>query len=384
MLKKITMSAIAFFMFCSQTTSVLAYDTKKIKVIDDGVAEYYITNSATVQELFTEKAIRLSSKDLASKSLHDSIEDLETIVIERGTPIIINIDGVPRMITTTKETVGDISSEITNIIDGNYIFENVSKTTKISENMIINVLTLKEVSEVTYETIPYETIVTDNHKMEVGTENVIKSGSNGTIEITVTNMYNGDELVSSNETSRKVVTEAVNTVIEKGTKVPVVAPPVVEVPVVAPPVVMPEIVVVPPVEEVVEEIVETVIVNEDGEEVVETKVVETVVSSSPTVEVDGVSYAYNKSLSVVATGYTPYDPGCNGITATGVAAKRGIIAVDTSVIPFGTKIYIPGYGVGIAADRGGAIKGNKIDLCYDTVKEALSWGRRTVTIFILE
>jgi len=67
------------------------------------------------------------------------------------------------------------------------------------------------------------------------------------------------------------------------------------------------------------------------------------------------------SLNVVATCYTPGDPGCTGITYTGTKASRGTIAVDTKVIPFGTKLYIPGYGYGVAADTGGAIKGNKIE-----------------------
>ena len=50
----------------------------------------------------------------------------------------------------------------------------------------------------------------------------------------------------------------------------------------------------------------------------------------------------------------------------------------------GSKVYIPGYGIAIAEDTGGAIKGNKIDLCYETTKEAFAWGRRTVDIYILD
>ncbi|KUK11493.1 MAG: M23B-like peptidase [Clostridia bacterium 41_269] len=96
-------------------------------------------------------------------------------------------------------------------------------------------------------------------------------------------------------------------------------------------------------------------------------------------------------MRVVATGYTagpestgkkPGDPGY-GITATGVKAQRGVVAVDPSVIPFGTRMYIPGYGYGIALDTGGAIKGERIDLFFDTVEEAKQWGRRWVTIQLL-
>jgi len=53
------------------------------------------------------------------------------------------------------------------------------------------------------------------------------------------------------------------------------------------------------------------------------------------------------------------------------------------VIPFGTKLYIPGYGYGVAADTGGAIKGNKIDLCYESRTEALNWGIKNITVYIV-
>lgn len=87
---------------------------------------------------------------------------------------------------------------------------------------------------------------------------------------------------------------------------------------------------------------------------------------------------------MVATGYTPGDPGCTGITYTGTKASRGTIAVDPKVIPFGTKLYIPGYGYGVAADTGGAIKGNKIDLCYETRTEALNWGIKNITVYVVK
>jgi 3D (Asp-Asp-Asp) domain-containing protein len=88
-------------------------------------------------------------------------------------------------------------------------------------------------------------------------------------------------------------------------------------------------------------------------------------------------------LKVTATGYSSQEPGVGTRTATGAAATRGVIAVDPSVIPLGTRVYIPGYGTAVAADTGGAILGARIDLCFDTRGEALVWGRRTVTVTIL-
>ena len=72
----------------------------------------------------------------------------------------------------------------------------------------------------------------------------------------------------------------------------------------------------------------------------------------------------------------------NGVTATGRQARYGVIAVDPRVIGLGTRVYVEGYGSAIAADIGGAIKGDKIDLCFNSHKEALKWGRRKVKIMI--
>ena len=69
-----------------------------------------------------------------------------------------------------------------------------------------------------------------------------------------------------------------------------------------------------------------------------------------------------------------------GITASGVRARSGTVAADTSVLPFGTVIQVPGYGYGKIEDRGGAIKGNKLDLWFSSHAAARQWGRRTMRV----
>ncbi|MBO8159460.1 peptidoglycan-binding protein [Thermosyntropha sp.] len=93
-----------------------------------------------------------------------------------------------------------------------------------------------------------------------------------------------------------------------------------------------------------------------------------------------------RTLTVVATGYCPCYK-CNypfygQPSYLGYPLRKGIVAVDPKVIPMGSRLYIPGYGEGIAADQGGAIKGNRIDLCFSTHQEALNWGIKTVTITV--
>jgi 3D (Asp-Asp-Asp) domain-containing protein len=69
-----------------------------------------------------------------------------------------------------------------------------------------------------------------------------------------------------------------------------------------------------------------------------------------------------------------------GQTASGVQAGRGTIAADTRLYPFGTIMYIEGYGYGKVEDRGGAIKGQHVDLFFRTHQEALEWGRKTLEV----
>lgn len=88
-----------------------------------------------------------------------------------------------------------------------------------------------------------------------------------------------------------------------------------------------------------------------------------------------------------STAYTARCNGCSGVTATGINLLQNpnakVVAVDPSVIPLGTKLYIEGYGYAEAADTGGAIRGRKIDLFFNDNSDALSWGRRTVKVRIL-
>lgn len=94
-----------------------------------------------------------------------------------------------------------------------------------------------------------------------------------------------------------------------------------------------------------------------------------------------------KEITVTATAYTANDGGISGITKTGVDlnANRNakVIAVDPSVIPLGTKVYVEGYGEATAEDTGGAIKGHKIDVFIPDKKDAFNWGVKTVKVKIL-
>ena len=94
-----------------------------------------------------------------------------------------------------------------------------------------------------------------------------------------------------------------------------------------------------------------------------------------------------KIIQLQATAYYPGPedtwPYASGTTASGLKAGYGVVAVDPRVIRLKTQLYIEGYGYAIAADTGGGIKGNKIDLCFDTYQEAVQFGRKSVKVYIL-
>jgi 3D (Asp-Asp-Asp) domain-containing protein len=90
------------------------------------------------------------------------------------------------------------------------------------------------------------------------------------------------------------------------------------------------------------------------------------------------------ALSMVATAYTAACYGCSGTTAMGQPAGHGIVAVDPRVIRLGTRMYIPGYGHAVAGDTGGDIRGYRIDLGFNSNAQAVQFGRRSITVYLIK
>ncbi|MBV8067927.1 MAG: G5 domain-containing protein [Candidatus Eremiobacteraeota bacterium] len=97
----------------------------------------------------------------------------------------------------------------------------------------------------------------------------------------------------------------------------------------------------------------------------------------------GMALMARNAIEMLATGYTADCPGCGGMTAIGRRAGHGIVAVDPRVIPLGTHLYIPGYGIAIAGDTGSDIVGRRIDLGFDSWRDAMLFGRRDIKVYRL-
>lgn len=96
---------------------------------------------------------------------------------------------------------------------------------------------------------------------------------------------------------------------------------------------------------------------------------------------------YRKMLAMTATAYAPgpLDNGrWNDLTHLGGKVRKGVVAVDPKVVPLGTRLWVEGYGEAVAEDTGSAIKGNRIDLAFNTRPEALAYGIKNVRVYVLE
>ena len=101
----------------------------------------------------------------------------------------------------------------------------------------------------------------------------------------------------------------------------------------------------------------------------------------------GAPQNYSKMIDMTATAYGPgpLDNGkWNDLTYMGGKVKKGVVAVDPNVIPMGSKLWIEGYGEAIAEDQGSAIKGNRIDLAFNTRQQALDYGIQKVKVYVLK
>ncbi|MFJ7753066.1 3D domain-containing protein [Peribacillus muralis] len=119
-------------------------------------------------------------------------------------------------------------------------------------------------------------------------------------------------------------------------------------------------------------------------------------SNVPATIEEGIELLKYPKHEVLATGYTagyestgkyPESPSY-GITYSGVKVKRDVfstIAADLTIFPLGTILWIPGYGYGVVADKGGAIKGNHLDLYYETVQDVYdNWGKKTLEVYVVQ
>lgn len=326
MVKRVRVIILAAIILVLCTVTVGAYQAlvRKVVVIDNEVSKNYSTNAETLEEFFTEQNIEIKEYDELNLALNTPIKEGLVIEIDRAVAASITIDGSKMDVMTCRDTVKELLDE-KHVVLADKDTINYKLTDKISANMMIDIKTYAEIVIAQSEPIAFETEKKEVYDIAPGQQKVIQEGIAGEKTRTYKVIYIGGKETSRELISEAVTKEPVNAIIQVGIKKP-----------------------------------ENIISTPQG------------------------NLKYVKSMTVKATAYTPYEGGGNGITYTGMKARYGVIAVDPKVIPLYSKLYIEGYGVAIAGDTGGAIKGNKIDLCYQTYNEAIQFGVRNVKIYILE
>ena len=280
------------------------------------------TTLDTVGEALFEAGITLYLADTVMPDVQTPITRDMTITIARSQPVSIVADGVTLTTRTQGETVVDaLAAAQVGLAGLDYAIPD--ETSPLIPGMTIRVIRVTEQIIPNQETIPYETIYQADSNAELDRITVLQSGQNGVLQANTRQRLENGIVVSETPESAVVLLEPVDEIISYGTNV----------------------------------VIRTVDTPEGPRE-------------------------YWRVLRLYATSYHPAALGGDNITATGRVLTKGIVAIDPRLIPYGTEIYVEGYGVGLAADTGATRHSTRwIDLGYDD-ENWVSWSRN-VTAYIL-
>lgn len=381
----LTVAALISIYFMVMASAQCSY------TITDGDTVTYHTSSTTeVRQVLREAGIRVQHDDLVTSSSNGN--DIN-IHIQRSQYVSINYEGKRISTATYDETIGQllenlclaVSSTTKITADGHP----ATLDTRITDGMNIDVVTSNTQTRVEIITVPYETHTYQDPGLASG-ETVVKTlGVEGQKEITYTDTYVGGVLTESMVAETKILSNPVDEVILIGSsdQKPTEDVTALEIYVEPTPTPTPTPTATPKPAATVS----TPKPSSTPAPVTTPTPTPTPTPAAPAVSTNTITTSsgevitYTKSLSVTATAYC-----LKGTTASGTQSRYGAIAVDPSVIPLGTKMYIVSddgkwiYGYATAEDTGGAIKGNKIDLFYDSYDTCIQFGRRSCTVYILD
>lgn len=309
-------------------------------VINDNGNEIAIkTMKATVKEVLEQTGITVGRDDYINMPFDTKLAKIHQNVIEikRAVPVSIKVDGKELNVKTYKDTVKEVLQDNRVTVDSNDRFVGSQLGDKIVSNMSISIVRVDEKTITETSSIPFRTITKESNRLDKGVKNTVREGKEGVREKLYKVVYEDGKQTAKQLVKDIVAANPLSRIVEVGT-----------------------------------------VLNYKTSR--------------------GETLRFSKVLNMKATSYTaslrdtgksPGDPGF-GVTATGARVRKGIIAVDPSVIPLGTRVYVevPGraadYGYAVAADTGGAIKGNKIDVYLESGNQSDVWGVKRVRVYILK
>jgi 3D (Asp-Asp-Asp) domain-containing protein len=250
----------------------------------------------------------------------------DVVAAQRLETVFVRIwsDGAEKQVATVQLTVGAILKEA-GIMVGPLDKVSPATSERPREGMQIKVVRVSEGFEALSKPVPFETVKKFSDSLRPGQVKVTKNGVNGEKLVRFKVCYEDGKAVTRTSIDTEVVTKPVSKVVSIGSRGRYIS---------------------------------------RGEE-----------------------FKTRRVLQMSASAYDPGPRSCGpratGRTGCGLRAGYGVVAVDPRVISLGSRLYIEGYGIAIAGDTGSAIKGNRIDLGFNTYAEAMRFGRKTVTVHIL-
>lgn len=319
---------------------------KQVFVTIDGEQKEYYTTAATIDEFLKENNLSFQEQDDVSYKQGDAIEDGLHIKVNQAFQITINDGGKEKRVWTTGGTVADLLEKA----KVEYAKDSADKVKpaldeEVMKNMTVTVVRVEKEKDSVTEKLAFSTEEKEDSSLAQGETKVLSEGKDGKVK----KVY---EIIKEN--GREVSRELIN-------------------------------------EEIIEESKDRVVAIGVKEPKQEQNLV-TLSSKKPTSDDNGTSSnetntGTGKTFTMTASAYTSTCNGCSGLTATGINLKANpnmkVIAVDPSVVPLGSKVWVEGYGEAVASDTGGHIVGNRIDVHVPSKQAAYSWGVKTVTVKIL-
>ncbi len=339
-IRALDIAIICLAVVISITAGFFVFNGLKRHVVinDNGHVIAVKTMKATVREVLEQTGITVAGEDYISMPYSAKLGKIgeNKIEIKRAVPVSIKVDGKEFDVKSYKNTVKEVLSDNGISVDENDKFVGSQLGDKIVSNMDISIIRVDQKTVVESTPVPFKTITKENNRVDKGVKNTVREGKEGVREKTFTVVFENGKQITKQLVKDVVATNPLDKIVEVGT-----------------------------------------VLNYKTSR--------------------GDTLRFSKVMSMRATSYTasfadtgksPGDPGF-GITATGARVKKGIIAVDPKVIPLGTRVYVevPGmaadYGYAVAADVGGAVKGNTIDVYLDSTSASNAWGVKKVKVYIL-
>ncbi|MGM0867850.1 MAG: ubiquitin-like domain-containing protein [Bacillota bacterium] len=321
----------------SNNMNIVWEPAKQVEVVVGDQTKKVWTTADTVKELLSENEIKVGEHDKVKPGLSEKVTGDMNVKIDTAFSLKLVNGGKEQKVWSTSTTVADfLKQQGITLKDSDRVEPSLDKVVKAND--VVNVVRVEKVTDVVEETKDFTVISKKDSDLSKGNEKVVQEGKNGLVEKKFEVVKENGKEVSRKLVSEIVVKESQDKIINVGTKVLVAQ-------------------------------------------------VSRGSSSSNSSATASAAPSGGREFYVSSTAYTASCNGCSGYTATGINLKSNpnvkVIAVDPSVIPLGTKVYVEGYGYAVAADTGGAIKGNKIDVFFPSKSDAYRWGRKTIKVKIL-